>query len=140
MKTKLIYLTLLISIQLSYSQIEPEWVIRYSSPFGRGTALGVVVDNTGSVYITGYIINQGGDSDFITIKYSSDGIEQWVQTYNGPANGADFAIAIAIDDYSNVYVTGSSKGIGSDEDYATIKYNTDGVQQWVRRYNERYRQ
>ena len=135
MKTKLIYLTLLISIQLSYSQIEPEWVIRYSSPFGRGTALGVVVDNTGSVYITGYIINQGGDSDFITIKYSSDGIEQWVQTYNGPANGADFAIAIAIDDYSNVYVTGSSKGIGSDEDYATIKYNTDGVQQWVRRYN-----
>jgi hypothetical protein len=34
-----------------------------------------------------------------------------------------------------VYVTGSSIGSGTSLDYATIKYNSTGVQQWVQRYN-----
>jgi outer membrane protein assembly factor BamB len=35
-----------------------------------------------------------------------------------------------------VFVTGSSGGIGSDSDYATIAYNAaSGTELWVRRYN-----
>jgi len=56
--------------------------------------------------------------------------EKWVARYNGPGNGCDEALAIAVDGLSNVYVTGVTGYIYNEEkasdiagDYATIKYN-----------------
>lgn len=59
----------------------------------------------------------------------------WVARYNGPADSADFATAMAMDTSGYIYVTGGSRGIGTDFDYATIKYNPQGETVWVRRYN-----
>lgn len=49
----------------------------------------------------------------------------------------DYAYAIAIDDSGNVYVTGYSYGSGTYNDYATLKYDASGVQQWVAQYDGR---
>ena len=43
--------------------------------------------------------------------------------------------AVAVDGNGNVIVTGYSTGIGSDFDYATIKYSSAGVPLWTNRYN-----
>jgi len=59
----------------------------------------------------------------------------WVRRYDGPGNSFDDAYAITVDDSGNVYVTGGSHGIGTDFDYATIKYYSSGDTGWVRRYN-----
>ncbi len=58
----------------------------------------------------------------------------WVRRYNGPGNGQDISLAIALDAKGNTYVTGSSLGAGTDLDYATIKYLPNGDTAWVRRY------
>jgi len=48
----------------------------------------------------------------------------------------DFALAIATDTAGNVYVTGGSDGevVDTNYDYATIKYDPAGNEQWTRRY------
>jgi hypothetical protein len=69
----------------------------------------------------------------VTIRYSSSGVEQWVARYNGPGNWTDEAHAIAVDGLGSVYVTGESQGTHAD--YATVKYSSSGVEQWVARYN-----
>jgi hypothetical protein len=47
----------------------------------------------------------------------------------------DFAGAITVDSSNNVYVAGESAGQGTRNDFATVKYNSTGEEQWVVRYN-----
>jgi hypothetical protein len=94
----------------------------------------IAVDNFGAVYVTGEGANYYG-YDYATVKYDSLGIEQWVAWYDGGIYETDDAQAIAIDESANVYITGYSYSSNSGNDYATIKYNFSGVEQWVSRYN-----
>jgi hypothetical protein len=114
-----------------------QWAARYDGPTGwydRATAL--AVDGSGNVYVTGYsAFESGGGVNYETVKYSAAGVQQWASLYGGPASGPTAATALAVDGSGNVYVTGHSVGFGTAEDYATVKYNAAGVQQWVARYD-----
>jgi len=117
---------------------EEQWVGRYHGP-GVGSndfAKAIAIDSSGNVYVTGQSAGAGTfESDYGTIKYNSQGQEQWVARYDGPGDfDDDAAKAIAIDSSGNVYVTGFSFGPGK-YDYATIKYNPIGEEQWVARYD-----
>src|SRR5262249_17829787 len=155
---------------------------RYNGPQNSADeADAIAIDSADNVYVTGKSIGSGTDYDYATVKYDSFGQEQWVARYNGPGNGFDEAVAIAVDGAGNVYVTGKSvrssgnltvevtrnfgsQGIvllsrptptprprltprprptppprptpqGTDFDYATVKYDSSGQEQWVARYN-----
>ncbi|MBL0340053.1 MAG: SBBP repeat-containing protein [Bacteroidetes bacterium] len=113
-----------------------QWAARYNGPQGgQDGATSLKVDSLGNVYVTGTIQAQGVSSDYATVKYNSMGVEQWAVQYNGPQGYIDNATSIAVDDFGNTYVTGNSRGTGTVDDYATIKYNSSGVEQWVARYN-----
>jgi uncharacterized delta-60 repeat protein len=112
------------------------WVVRYNGP--ADTADGsssIAVDELGNVYVTGYSVGTNGSYDFATIKYNSLGQQEWVNRYDGIGNSEDRAVSIAVDDSGYIYVTGRSYGDTTDSDWATIKYNSDGVVQWTVIYN-----
>jgi uncharacterized delta-60 repeat protein len=113
------------------------WAKRYNGPAnGVDDAKAIAVDGLGNVYVTGSSLGSGTNLDYSTIKYGPKGKQLWAIRYNGPANGNDKARAIAVDGSGNVYVTGERGGTSPNRsDYATIKYNTNGKQLWVRRYN-----
>jgi predicted house-cleaning NTP pyrophosphatase (Maf/HAM1 superfamily) len=115
------------------------WVARYNGPGnGEDNARALALDASGNVYVTGESDGVPGltvNYDYATVKYDAEGNEVWVARYNGPGNSSDSATALALDGSGNVYVTGSSVGIGTGSDYATIQYDTGGNELWIARYN-----
>jgi hypothetical protein len=112
------------------------WVARYNGPGNSSDAASsIAVDDAGNVYVTGFGFGSGTNLDYATIKYDASGIQQWVARYNGPYNSDDYAFAIAVDGDGNIYVTGDSYGVGTNYDYATVKYDASGNELWVARYN-----
>jgi hypothetical protein len=104
------------------------WAARTSFN-GDEIASSFSVDTGGNVYVTGTY-----GLGYMTVKYNTDGIQQWINNYyfvNRPSMG----IALALDDSSNVYVTGQSFNGCCSSSYATVKYNSSGVQQWVQRHS-----
>jgi len=114
------------------------WVARYNG-FGSGIDLvhALGVDSQGNVYVTGASAGSGTSFDYATVKYDANGNQLWVARYNGPGNRSDYALALAVDGRGDVYVTGYSFGAGTKSDYATVKYDANGNQLWVARYNGR---
>lgn len=118
-----------------HAQVMEEWVERYNGPDSSGdNAYSLALGPGGDVYVTGYSINNTY-TDVLTIKYNSLGVQQWVQRYNGTGNHIDEGTAITTDASGNIYVAGFSAGVGTAEDFLIIKYNSAGVQQWLRTYN-----
>jgi hypothetical protein len=112
------------------------WVARYDGPgAGDDDAKDLAVDSSGNAYVTGYSLGASTGNDYATIKYDTSGNQIWVATYDGPAHGNDRAAAIALDSVGNVFVTGASSGIGTNVDYATTQYDSNGNQVWVARYD-----
>ena len=115
----------------------PDWAERldgtsHGDDIPRALALG----KSGSVYVTGSAGNHGARLDYLTVKYENNGSRAWCKQYNGTAKDDDIAVAIALDAEENVYVTGESDGLGTDRDYATLKYlGSNGNEEWVAREN-----
>ena len=111
------------------------WTRKYNgSANGNELASDLISDASGNIYVTGSSFGPGTINDFILIKYNSNGDEMWTQTYNGPADGNDNFTSIALDNNSNVIITGSSVGSGTSLDFATLKYSPAGDVIWLRRY------
>lgn len=140
MKHRLFFLLILIiTNSFSYSQPALAWSQRYNGPPSQSDeAVSIAVDANGNSYVTGSAFAANGTLDIVTIKYNVSGQQLWLQSYNGTANDNDQGAKVILDNSGNVYVTGYSKGITTGNDITTIKYNSNGIQQWASTYNGAY--
>lgn len=119
------------------SQGALKWVKKYKGQY-QAFAKAIALDPFGNVYAAGITKNsEFSDFNYVTIKYNvNSGDSLWVQIYDPHPQipGNDIASAIVADNSGNVYVTGSSDSL-SLSDYATIKYNSAGNPEWIRKYN-----
>lgn len=137
MKALFISMLFILGSVICYSQpFGQEWASRYNGTANSvDWAYAVTTDNSDNVYVTGYSTNIGTGKDMLTIKYDPSGNILWSRSYNGPVNGGDYSFSIAVDNSGNVYITGRSDQGATYSDYTTIKYNSNGVQQWIALYN-----
>jgi len=113
------------------------WTQRWTSPITNYSAYAysIAVDNQGNVFTTGFESDGFTDGEFITLKFNSSGVLQWATPYNGSTSSIDYANCIVVDGDGNSYITGWSGGANNLHDMTTIKYDPDGNELWVKRYN-----
>ncbi|HEC81220.1 MAG TPA: PKD domain-containing protein, partial [Thermoplasmatales archaeon] len=95
-------------------------------------AAALAVDSNNNIIVTGSSFI-GGNTDYYTIKYDSDGTTTWNVTFDG--SWRDKPYGITVDSEDNIIVTGRSAIHGSD-DFYTIKYDNKGNIIWSRTYDE----
>jgi len=111
--------------------------VSYGSVYAKDIAL----DSSGNIFVVGYshyglFSDSGlGDADAFLVKYNSSGLKQWSKVFG--TSEEDIAFGVALDSSSNAYITGYTKGDlsgsnGGREDFFVAKFNSGGVQQWIK--------
>ena len=120
---------------------EKLWAKRYDGPSGGDDgAKSIAVSSDGTkLFVTGYSSDlASGEGDYLTVAYdASTGVKVWAKRYDGPESGNDAAWSVAASpDGTKLFVTGSSAGSTTGDDYATVAYNSStGARLWAKRYN-----
>ncbi len=117
------------------------WTRRYNGTANKSDEpVTIKVDNQGYVYVTGKTERVNGSFDIATIKYDSLGSLKWIALYNGTiTTGDDLAYNVEVDEFSNVYIVGSSFDHYGSSNYTrgiVIQYNHLGIQQWKANYGD----
>ena len=116
------------------------WAERYNGP-GNSTdfAASVAVSRGGrTVFVTGQSTGVASSTDYATVAYSAaTGAQLWARRYNGPANGRDTAVSVAVSPAGGrLFVTGTSEIAINDSEYATVAYSAaTGAWLWTRLYH-----
>ena len=109
------------------------WHVDLGPPGMYHSGNGITIDSLGNVYVAGQMpsIDPDQNPDFLIIKYDNDGHGLWTKRYNGPANGSDIAIAIAVTPDGAIFVAGHSANTNGGTDITLIKYVELENIQWL---------
>lgn len=121
----------MILVKYSPSGVQ-QWFRRYPANYLSD----MVITKYGFPVITGTVINGAPTrNDCVTVKYNPSGDTLWSAVYNSPANNFDWSVAMDISLTSEICITGYSSNLGNTEiDFLTVKYDSNGIYQWVRTY------
>ena len=120
------------------------WEKNYDIPSKNVRSFDMALDKNENIFITGAeffpATISGLSGNILTIKINPNGVVKWSGRINSGIFATDNSGAgksIKIDDSGNIYVVGSISSTGNfaDLDIATIKYTTNGVLSWIRKYN-----
>lgn len=90
---------------------------------------------SGYGYALGHSIHSGTSGDISLVKYSPDGVVQWITHFNGPDNLLDIPYRLALDDSENVLIAGYTTGDTTNRNFTVIKCDSSGTIRWVHYYN-----
>jgi outer membrane protein assembly factor BamB len=111
--------------------------IQHITPERESTLADIKIDDAGNVYLLGSSIGDDTGSDLLTAVYDWSNKLLWTKRYDGPAHSDDIPSALAIDDSSNVYVTGGSTNKDSISEIVLLKYDTYGTSVWSELYTRK---
>jgi len=112
------------------------WAKSYQYPGSKfNMPSAITLDKSGNLIVTGDFSSNVTDSRFLILKYDNQGNLLWSTNYDGPIQAGTYYEQV-VDDNGNIYITGGSLKSGQfDYDYVTIKYDTNGKELWIARYD-----
>ncbi|HET6992433.1 MAG TPA: T9SS type A sorting domain-containing protein, partial [Bacteroidia bacterium] len=104
---------------------------------------GITFDGSGNIFVTGEsdadTSSLSSNYDIVTIKYNSNGVQQWVKTYDGIAGDDDNGVAVAIDNITGyAYVCGQCNNgsiVSKNNDIVLLQYDPAGNQMLIGTYD-----
>ncbi|MGD1085409.1 MAG: SBBP repeat-containing protein, partial [Verrucomicrobiota bacterium] len=111
------------------------WAAGNPTGGAAGVASALALDNVGNVLVTGANTHYYPNTQYGTYKIGTNGTYVWTNLYPNVPTATNVATSIACDQANSVYVTGYSPGTNSSNDIVTIKYDKNGNQIWLQRYN-----
>jgi hypothetical protein len=136
---------------LPFLQFEYGWIVASYTPAGaqrwvqlvngpdysRDQAYAAALAPAQGLYVTGVTADAFGRADWLTIKYSLDGVEQWRRLEPGLGNTDDRPVAIKTDAAGNAVVVGYREiSQGGARDLRVIKYDPAGNVLWRADYSD----
>lgn len=109
-----------------------QWSKRYSHSNFDDYPVDLAIDVSGNVLVTGYTSVAGNGQDFLTVKYSSSGVQQWVFPFN--VGGDEVGLSIGVDASGNSYIGGYTNAYGTGNDCFVYSLNSTGGFRWFQRY------
>ncbi len=118
---------LLLASSNAFAQIQQAWVARYNNGLTNGTnqAVKMALDSNGNILVVGVSQNTNNELGYVALKYAPNGTQLWAARYDSTNHPAATPSSMAIDGSNNVVVTGNA---------LTVKYNSNGIQQWTAPY------
>lgn len=111
-----------------HGMIQP--IVRHATGASATEIVGVAAGPDRGIHVAATVFDAAGQSDLLTLTYDrTDGL-LWAERYDGAARRDEYGRAIAVDDSSNVYVTGSSENTGGIAQIVTVKYDRAGNVAW----------
>ncbi|MBI3512076.1 MAG: hypothetical protein HY064_15570 [Bacteroidetes bacterium] len=108
----------------------------YPSAYGNDNAVDLAFNSVGDIAVAVKMKNISLNDDMGVWYFDAAGNGLWMTTYNGTGNGNDAPAAIAFDNSGNIFLAGQTDvdtaSLFANYDAISIKYNGNGVQQWVK--------
>ena len=117
---------------------ELQWDPRFiGTGNGNDTPVGIKVTTAGDIYVAGTTVSSGTGSEFLILKYHSNGSSAagFPVTYSYSETTRETASSMTVDSADNIYITGFLTG-GALGPSLTVKYDVGGVQEWVNVQND----
>lgn len=111
------------------------WQSGYDNFFNIDRGQFVSVNDQGEVIVAGTTTFNENEEDFLTSKFDAQGNLVWDAVYNGDGDHYDQPGFMGLDLDENIYIAGQSWGPNLSVQWCVVKYDTDGNQLWVRRYD-----
>ena len=109
-----------------------QWEQIQNGNIGNDRCAEMSIDNGEKITLIGTNFN-GKDNDIVTIQYTSDGTQKWINQYDS-GKGNDEGVALTSDVSRNIYITGSSQNENHRE-IVVKKLNENGTNNWVDSYS-----
>jgi hypothetical protein len=107
------------------SEGNERWAVLYNGPSNHHDyGVDIAVTPCGRAVVTGGSCDLATGYDWVTISYSPDGAQLWLERYDGPGSGHDDPCSIALDSGGTAYVTGRAGPV------TTVRYGPSGGLEW----------